>query len=137
MAKRFKIAVDRSVSDSLFRMATPAVVVCHGFGDSSDGDFAPIRQERFEAVDVPCSAWAFGEKPGSECAEGHLGMGLDDLEPFQIQLFPEALLDLRRLPEVARAGGSRIPNAVLIEIAPVDVAALHETHRMIPPLCCC
>jgi len=103
--------------------------------DTPDWHLAEIRQEHFQAVDVEWADLGLGEKPGRKFAEGGFGRKLTQAFALQVQFILEVLLDLFRLPPVIRASRLCVAHAVDVDVGPIDVAALEERHRIMPPSC--
>ena len=76
------------------------------------------------------------DEPRGEFAEGHRGIGFDDLEALVVEFLLELVFDLFCLLAVGGSGRILVADAVSVEIDPPDVSALEETQA-IPPFCCC
>lgn len=136
VAQGLEVAVHGRVGDGLRRVTPPSVVGDDRFVNPPDLNSAPVGKQDLQAVEVPGARPAFGEKPGGEFPEGHLGLGFDDLVARARQVFFEALLDRQGETAVAGSRRLRMADAVLKEIAPVHVSAFIEAHGFLPPFCC-
>src|SRR3989442_683179 len=126
MPQGLKVTVDCCFREFSLLVPVFAVFASSGFGDVTDRDIREIREQHFQAVQVPGFSIAVREKPGGKLPKGEVRLELFQMMAAEIQFLLELLLNELRLPAIGRSSGLVVPDTIDPHVGPVDVAALVE-----------